>query len=163
MKSINSGEHSARESLGHESEGANVVFLDQHISAAEMNALFASADCYISLHRSEGLGLGMAQAMYLGKPVIATNYSGNLEFMNSEQQSARELQHDHTGRGLRPLRTRDALGRTGRRARGQLMRWVYENRAESAALGSRAALQIQTVLNPQKTAAQINERVREVA
>ena len=48
-----------------------------------MMALFASADCYVSLHRSEGLGLGMVQAMYLGKPVIATGYSGNLEFMNS--------------------------------------------------------------------------------
>ncbi|HPT55817.1 MAG TPA: glycosyltransferase, partial [Casimicrobium sp.] len=37
--------------------------------------------CYVSLHRSEGLGLGLAECMALGKPVIGTAYSGNLEFM----------------------------------------------------------------------------------
>ena len=41
-------------------------------------------DCYVSLHRSEGLGLTMAEAMALGKPVIATGYSGNLHFMTPE-------------------------------------------------------------------------------
>lgn len=38
--------------------------------------------CYVSLHRAEGLGLGLAEAMYLGRAVISTGYSGNLEFMN---------------------------------------------------------------------------------
>jgi glycosyltransferase involved in cell wall biosynthesis len=48
-----------------------------------MRGLIRSSDCYISLHRAEGLGLGLAEAMYLGKPTIATGYSGNTEFMNS--------------------------------------------------------------------------------
>jgi hypothetical protein len=48
------------------------------------NALLAECDCYVSLHRSEGLGLTMAEAMALGKPVIATGYSGNLHFMTHE-------------------------------------------------------------------------------
>jgi glycosyltransferase involved in cell wall biosynthesis len=43
-----------------------------------------SIDCYVSLHRGEGLGLGMLEAMFLGKPVIATEYGGNTEFMNQE-------------------------------------------------------------------------------
>jgi glycosyltransferase involved in cell wall biosynthesis len=43
--------------------------------------LIASIDCYVSLHRSEGFGLGMAEAMALEKPVIATDYSGNCEFV----------------------------------------------------------------------------------
>jgi glycosyltransferase involved in cell wall biosynthesis len=38
------------------------------------------ADAYVSLHRSEGFGFGIAEAMALGKPVIATAYSGNLDF-----------------------------------------------------------------------------------
>ena len=42
----------------------------------------ATADCYVSLHRGEGFGLTMAEAMALGKPVIATGYSGNLDFMS---------------------------------------------------------------------------------
>jgi glycosyltransferase involved in cell wall biosynthesis len=46
-----------------------------------MLSLLATIDCYVSLHRSEGFGLGMAEAMALEKPVIATNYSGNCEFV----------------------------------------------------------------------------------
>ena len=58
--------------------------MDRQLSFEEMRGLLQCADCYVSLHRSEGLGLGMAESMYLGKPVIATAYSGNLEFMNNE-------------------------------------------------------------------------------
>ena len=46
--------------------------------------MIATCDCYVSLHRSEGLGLTMAEAMYFGKPVIATGYSGNLDFMTDD-------------------------------------------------------------------------------
>ena len=46
-----------------------------------MAALFARADCYVSLHRAEGFGLTLAEAMALGKPVIATGFSGNTDFM----------------------------------------------------------------------------------
>lgn len=55
-------------------------FLDRN----GMWALQACCDCYISLHRSEGLGLGMAECMLLGKPVVATAYSGNLAFMDAD-------------------------------------------------------------------------------
>src|SRR3712207_9035191 len=47
-------------------------------------SLFAASDCYVSLHRSEGFGLTMADAMALGKPVIATGYSGNVDFMRED-------------------------------------------------------------------------------
>ena len=48
---------------------------------ADVLALMASVDCFVSLHRSEGFGLGMAEAMFLGKPVIGTAFSGNTEFL----------------------------------------------------------------------------------
>jgi glycosyltransferase involved in cell wall biosynthesis len=56
---------------------------DGHLTQDEMRGLIRSSDCYISLHRAEGLGLGLAEAMYMGKPTISTGYSGNTEFMNS--------------------------------------------------------------------------------
>jgi glycosyltransferase involved in cell wall biosynthesis len=49
---------------------------------SDVLSLYASCDAFVSLHRSEGLGLGMLEAMLLGKPVIATAYSGNMSFMN---------------------------------------------------------------------------------
>ena len=54
---------------------------DGYMRSDEIGALIDAADCYVSLHRSEGLGLTIAEAMALGKPVIATAYSGNVDFM----------------------------------------------------------------------------------
>jgi glycosyltransferase involved in cell wall biosynthesis len=47
-------------------------------------ALLALSDCFLSLHRSEGFGRGPAEAMLLGKPVIATDYSGTRDFATPE-------------------------------------------------------------------------------
>jgi glycosyltransferase involved in cell wall biosynthesis len=57
---------------------------DGYLDRRGMWALQACCDCYVSLHRSEGLGLGMAECMLLGKPVVATAYSGNLAFMDAD-------------------------------------------------------------------------------
>jgi glycosyltransferase involved in cell wall biosynthesis len=62
----------------------SVIIIDKPLSRNYLMSLVDAADVYISLHRSEGLGLGMLEAMYLGKPVVATGYGGNLEFMNEE-------------------------------------------------------------------------------
>lgn len=58
--------------------------MDGYLSQIENDTLIPLSDCYTSLHRSEGFGLRMAEAMALGKPTIATAYSGNLDFMTAE-------------------------------------------------------------------------------
>lgn len=62
----------------------NVFFLTEDYSKDQVNSLIHVVDVYVSLHRSEGFGLVLAEAMYLGTPVVATNWSGNTEFMNPE-------------------------------------------------------------------------------
>jgi glycosyltransferase involved in cell wall biosynthesis len=64
--------------------GAKIVIFDEVMSRERALGLVQMCDCYVSLHRSEGFGLTMAEAMALGKPVIATRYSGNLDFMREE-------------------------------------------------------------------------------
>ena len=64
-----------------ESMKARVVILKQTLSDNQTKNLIRCCDCFVSLHRSEGFGRGMSEAMFLGKPVIATAYSGNLDFM----------------------------------------------------------------------------------
>jgi glycosyltransferase involved in cell wall biosynthesis len=54
------------------------------MSRADSYALMAAADIVLSLHRSEGFGLVPAEAMLLGRPVVATNWSGNTDFMTGE-------------------------------------------------------------------------------
>jgi glycosyltransferase involved in cell wall biosynthesis len=85
LKSINGRERKPRhlKQLLAATEGrSDVVVRDKYVSAAERDSYVAACDCYVSLHRSEGFGLTLTEAMACGKPVIATGYSGNLEFMD---------------------------------------------------------------------------------
>ena len=57
-----------------------ISILDKTLSREKVLGLIKTCDCYVSLHRSEGFGRTIAEALILGKPVIATNYSGNTDF-----------------------------------------------------------------------------------
>lgn len=61
-----------------------LIFINGSIPQADMSGLFNACDVYISLHRGEGFGIGMAEAMSFSKPVIATDYSANTEFCRPE-------------------------------------------------------------------------------
>lgn len=70
-----------REAIG---ERRNVIWINETLTRQQVYDLQAVCDCLVSLHRSEGFGLGPAESMFLGKPVIATNWSGNIEFMRQD-------------------------------------------------------------------------------
>lgn len=61
---------------------SRIIIRDEVIDRAHVRALQRCCDAYVSLHRAEGFGLGLAECMELGKPVVATRWSGNMEFMN---------------------------------------------------------------------------------
>lgn len=61
-----------------------IDIIDESLNRQEMLALIRSADCYVSLHRAEGFGFGMVEAMALGKPVIGTDYSGCTDFLTAQ-------------------------------------------------------------------------------
>jgi glycosyltransferase involved in cell wall biosynthesis len=63
--------------------GERVIIINDQLTRNEFMTLLNAMDCYISLHRGEGLGLGILEAFALGKTVIATNYGGNTEYMNN--------------------------------------------------------------------------------
>lgn len=65
-------------------EDPRIILIDRYLDKDGVLGLISLADCYVSLHRSEGYGLTMAEAMALGKPVVATGYSGNLDFMTED-------------------------------------------------------------------------------
>jgi len=60
-----------------------VILLAETLSRAEIYGLESACDCFVSLHRSEGFGLAVAEAMFLGKPVIATDWSATAEFVDA--------------------------------------------------------------------------------
>jgi len=62
----------------------SIFILDRNMDRSELNGLYQACDCVVSLHRAEGFGLTLAEGMFFGKPALATGWSGNMEFMNSE-------------------------------------------------------------------------------
>jgi len=64
-------------------QGLDVLWITETLSRTDTLSLMKSLDVYVSLHRSEGFGLTCAEAMAMGKPVVASDYSGNVDFMDS--------------------------------------------------------------------------------
>ncbi|MBI5571864.1 MAG: glycosyltransferase family 4 protein [Desulfomonile tiedjei] len=60
---------------------SRIILIDGYLDRPELNALINNCDCLVSLHRAEGFGLPIAEAMYMGKPTIATGWSANMDFM----------------------------------------------------------------------------------
>jgi GT2 family glycosyltransferase len=60
----------------------NIITIGEVMTRHEINGLISNCDVYLSLHRAEGFGMQIAEAMWFGKPSIATNYSGNTSFMS---------------------------------------------------------------------------------
>jgi glycosyltransferase involved in cell wall biosynthesis len=84
LKAMNADKSGERMRLLEEATDGDdrIRLIDRPMSRDEVFGLESVVDSYVSLHRSEGFGLGLAESMFLGKPVIGTAYSGNLEFMN---------------------------------------------------------------------------------
>lgn len=137
----------------------NVILIEGHIPKAEVYGLIANCDCYVSLHRAEGFGLTMAEAMYYGKPVIATAYSSNLDFMNVGNSFlvSYDLIETTEDYGAYPKGSIWADADVDHAA--YLMRYVYDNYQESKQVGEKAARDIKTSLSPQTVGKKIKNRL----
>ena len=122
---------------------SDIVVWDEHLSRPDQMAVLAAADCLVSLHRSEGLGLHCAEAMWLAKPVIATRYSGNLDFMDDSCAALidYELVPVLHGEGVYPSEAMWADPDIGQTA--QWMRRLVENPALATEFGGRARQRMQ--------------------
>jgi glycosyltransferase involved in cell wall biosynthesis/SAM-dependent methyltransferase len=140
LKSINAEQHpDEHDRLRLAAQGhPHVHLLDFYVSVEDKNGMIAAADCYASLHRSEGFGITMAEAMLLGKPVVATAYSGNLDFMRPE--NAYLVDHELTaiGPGHDPYPPEAHWAEPDLDHAARLLREVFEDREEAARRGATA-------------------------
>lgn len=152
-----------RELLAAVAVDPRVMVRDDIIERAHMTALHRCSDAYVSLHRAEGFGLGMAEAMAAGKPVIATDWSGNLDFMSADVAcmvryrlvavEPNQYPHangaywaepdvDSAAAAMRRLaEDRDAAARLGARARTHVLETLHPGAAAAALVGHLQALQ----------------------
>jgi GT2 family glycosyltransferase/glycosyltransferase involved in cell wall biosynthesis len=117
---------------------ANVTLIDRVMTPDENLSLMNSCDAYVSLHRSEGLGLTMAEAMLLGKPVVATNYSGNLSFMTAENSLLVDYDLVRVGPGSPPYDKNGRWAQPSIEHAAKLMRTLYNDKDYALGLGAKA-------------------------
>lgn len=121
------------------------VTLIQHMmSGNEVKNLVRCCDCFISLHRSEGYGFGIAEAMALGKPVIATAYSGNMDFMNAEVALCVDYQLVPVQDGEYPHHEEQVWADPDADQAARHMQTLLDDPAGGRALGTRARLHMQS-------------------
>ncbi|TAE56428.1 MAG: glycosyltransferase [Oscillatoriales cyanobacterium] len=144
-------------------DSANIRHQDGYLSKDEINGLLYSCDCYVSLHRCEGFGLTMAEAMFYGKPVIATGYSSNTEFMNVGNSFLVKYKLVPIEEDCGPYKKGNVWAEPDVGHAADLMGYVFNNYQESQKIGVVAAAEIQTLLNPQVTGSKIRKRLEYIA
>jgi glycosyltransferase involved in cell wall biosynthesis len=139
-----------------------IVVRNGVITREQLTALQACCDCYVSLHRAEGFGMGMAECMQMGKPVIATGWSGNMEFMNEECAAL-------VGYELVALQPGQYPFGTGQRWAepdiGQAAEWMARLSSDpvlASQLGERGRQHVERVLSPDRVAGLIAERINAI-
>lgn len=145
------------------SEHPDIAIVDRYLTPADKDALTANCDCYISLHRSEGFGLTMAEAMYLGKPVIATGYSGNLDFMTGENSLLVDYDLVAIGLDAAPYPPDGQWADPNCEHAATLMRRVFDDPAAAAMLGLRAAEDIRRTHSPVAAGQLMRQRLVQVS
>jgi glycosyltransferase involved in cell wall biosynthesis/SAM-dependent methyltransferase len=144
IKSINH-EHDA---ASHErlriaaSRHPDVQLIDRYVSREERDALTAACDCYVSLHRSEGFGFTVAEAMALGRPVIATAYSGTMDFTTPENAYLVDYELVAIGPDAPPYPAHGEWARPDVDHAARLMRDVFDHPEQARARGARAQADI---------------------
>jgi glycosyltransferase involved in cell wall biosynthesis len=123
---------------------ADIRVIDGYFSAVDKNTMTALCDCYVSLHRSEGFGLTMAEAMSLGKPVIATAYSGNLEFMSAENSYLCDYQLRAIGPDCEPYPATSRWAEPDIEQAAKFMREIFDRPEAARARGVIAAREMET-------------------
>ena len=139
------------EQLRHMAKGRpDVQIVDRYLSRLRMAGLNAHIDAYVSLHRSEGLGLTMAYAMAAGKPVIATGYSGNLTFMDESNSLLVPYSLVPVGHGNAPYPPDARWAEPDLDAAVGMMRRLVDDPALGRRLGEQARADIATRHDPDR-------------
>jgi hypothetical protein len=140
----------------------DIHLIDRYVSPSEKDAMLAAADCYVSLHRSEGFGLTPAEAMYLGKPVIATGYSGNLDYMTPDNSYLVDYTLCPIGPGNFPYPADGEWAEPDLDHAARLMREVAGDPAAAEPRGRQAALDIRRAYSPEAAGETMEHRLAQV-
>ncbi len=139
------------------------VIVGETLPRADVYALEAACDCFVSLHRSEGFGLVVAECMYLGKPVIATDWSATAEFVNGDnglpvRASLVKLAESHGPYAKGSTWAEPDVGHAA-----QLMQGIVSDPAEASRIGAAARRTIEERFAPAVVGERYRRRLETIA
>lgn len=139
---------------------SSIILVEEVMERERLFGLMNCCDSFVSLHRSEGFGLTMAEAMYLGKPVIATGYSANTEFMNLNNSFLVKYNLIKTG-NLYYFSTEDDIWADPDLSHAaEMMKYVLENPDHSKTIADQGQQYIKRNLAPKLIGKKIEKRLK---
>jgi glycosyltransferase involved in cell wall biosynthesis len=133
------------------------------LSRAEIYELEQACDCFVSLHRSEGFGLAVAECMYLGKPVIATDWSATAEFLDATNGCPVRAQLVTLDRNHGPYAKGQTWAEPDVAHAAEWMQRLFADRALAARLGAAARRTIEEKFSPAVIGARYRRRLEAIA
>lgn len=141
---------------------SDILLVEDYLSAPQLTSLMANATAYVSLHRSEGYGLTMAESMALGRPVIATAYSGNLDFMSEDDSFLVPYTLVPVGPDLAPYPSTAHWAEPDIEVAAQHMRSIVDDPDHAREVGERARAAVARIGDPSAAAAFVRNRVEAI-
>lgn len=139
-----------------------IIVINKTLSRGQVLALFDACDCFVSLHRSEGFGRGPAEAMYLGKPVIVTNYSGNTDFTRPDNSRLVNYELIAVEKGQYPFHQGQVWADPDVEHAAWHMQQLFKDRETGQQLGERARIFIHENYNQSVIGRMYEARLREL-
>ena len=136
-----------------------IKLIDEHYDKNDLLSLIGSCDCYVSLHRSEGFGLTIAEAMFAKKPVIATSYGGNTDFMNINNSFPVKYNLEKLEKDYGPYKKGNLWAEPDIEHAKFLMRFIFKNKKESEIIANNAHEFIKDKLSPKEIGKEIFDRI----
>jgi glycosyltransferase involved in cell wall biosynthesis len=127
--------------------GMDIRLILEPMQHDDLLRLISAADCYLSLHRAEGFGYTCAEAMAYGKPVIATGYSGNLQFMSRESSFLVDYHETEVRTPDGPFQRGSIWAEPHVDHAAELMRAIYLDREAARLVGARGKMDVRRILS----------------
>ncbi|MFN2513705.1 MAG: glycosyltransferase [Pyrinomonadaceae bacterium] len=140
----------------------NVFVIDRVMNRDEVNSLISVSDCFVSLHRSEGFGLGPAEAMSLGKPSIITNWSGNTDYMTRDNSIGIDYELVKLGQDYGPYKADQYWAEPDLEQATYWMKTIVQDAELAKRIGRRGQETINSEFSPEAVGRKIQERLEQI-
>ena len=140
----------------------NIYLILDNLEKIQVNSLIACVDVFVSLHRAEGFGLVLAEAMLNHVPVIATNWSANTEFMDEESACMVDYKLVTLERDIYPYRRGNRWAEPNLREAASYMARLAEDRSYYEDKSERAYRSIKQELSMDTVCGKMKDRLRDI-